>query len=516
VTSPGTEPASGANCTLVLIGALGDLSRRKLLPALYRLALADLLPSRFTLVGTDRSDHDDVSFAVALREALAVSEEAAAGIDEVAWKRLAGNARFVRGDLTGDALYRDLVAVLQSVEASVPAKDRNRLFYLAVPPSLFLGAVMKLSETGLAPHEPTIRDGAWTRLVIEKPFGRDLASARALNAALLERFQERQLFRIDHYLGKETVQNVLALRFANAILEPLWHRTSIAHVQITAAETVGVEGRGGYYEEAGVVRDMFQNHLLQLLALTAMEPPSMMSANAVRDEKVKVLRSIRRFDGRAISDDLALGQYAAGVVGSTPVLAYVQEPSVKPGTRTATYAALRFHVDNWRWEGVPFYVRSGKRLAARVSEIVIRFRSAPGTLWPAATRKTIEPNELLIRIHPDEGISLRFQAKRPGVSLELTPEMELAPVRMRFSYAEDFGAAPGPAYETLLLDAMIGDATLFARSDEVEQAWSIIDPVASFADAAEHAPELYAAGSEGPGSAERLLARDAANWHPII
>ena len=501
---------------MVLIGALGDLSRRKLLPALYRLALTDLLPSRFTLVGTDRSDHDDASFTAALREALAASEEGASGIDDAAWKRLAGTARFVRGDLTGPTLYRDLVAVIQSIEESVPATDRTRLFYLAVPPSLFLGAVMKLSETGLAPHEPTIRDGAWTRLVIEKPFGRDLASARALNAALLERFQERQLFRIDHYLGKETVQNVLALRFANAILEPLWHRTSIAHVQITAAETVGVEGRGGYYEEAGVVRDMFQNHLLQLLALTAMEPPSMMSANAVRDEKVKVLRSIRRFDGRPISDDLALGQYAAGVVGSTPVLAYVQEPSVKPGTRTATYAALRFFVDNWRWEGIPFYVRSGKRLAARVSEIVIRFRSAPGTLWPAATRQTIEPNELLIRIHPDEGISLRFQAKRPGVSLELTPEMELAPVHMRFSYADDFGAAPGPAYETLLLDAMIGDATLFARSDEVEQAWSIIDPVASFADAAEHAPELYAAGSEGPGSAERLLARDGSFWHPII
>ena len=486
------------------------------MPALYRLALGDLLPARFTLVGTDRADHDDASFTAALREALASSEEAAAGVDEAAWKRLAGTARYVRGDLTSDALYSDLGKVLQSVEASVPERDRNRLIYLAVPPSLFLGTVTHLSDTGLAPHEPAIRDGAWTRLVIEKPFGRDLASARALNAALLERFQERQLFRIDHYLGKETVQNVLALRFANAILEPLWNRTSISHVQITAAETVGVEGRGGYYEEAGVVRDMFQNHLLQLLALTAMEPPSMMSANAVRDEKVKVLRSIRRFDDRPVSDDLALGQYAAGVTGGTPVLAYVQEPSVKSGTRTATYAALRVHVDNWRWEGIPFYLRSGKRLAARVSEIVIRFRCAPGTLWPTATRHTIEPNELLIRIHPDEGISLRFQAKRPGVSLELTPEMELAPVHMRFSYAEDFGAAPGPAYETLLLDAMIGDATLFARSDEVEQAWTIIDPVAVFADAAEHAPELYSAGSEGPGSAERLLARDGAAWRPII
>jgi glucose-6-phosphate 1-dehydrogenase len=501
---------------MILIGALGDLSRRKLLPALYRLAVSELLPSRFTLVGTDRSDNNDTSFVAALRDALAGSEEAAAGIDETAWKRLTSNAHFVRGDLTSDVLYRDLGELLQNVEAGVPANDRNRLFYLAVPPSLFLGAVTRLSDAGLAPHEPAIRDGAWTRLVIEKPFGRDLASARALNSALLERFQERQLFRIDHYLGKETVQNVLALRFANAILEPLWNRTSIAHVQITAAETVGVEGRGGYYEEAGVVRDMFQNHLLQLLALTAMEPPSMMSANAVRDEKVKVLRSIRRFDEHSVSPDLALGQYAAGVVGSVPVLAYVQEPSVKSGTRTATYAALRVRVDNWRWEGVPFYLRSGKRLAARVSEIVIRFRCAPGTLWPEATRQTIEPNELLIRIHPDEGISLRFQAKRPGVSLELTPEMELAPVHMRFSYADDFGAAPGPAYETLLLDAMIGDATLFARSDEVEQAWSIIDPVARFADAAEHAPELYAAGSEGPGSAERMLALDGALWRPII
>jgi glucose-6-phosphate 1-dehydrogenase len=242
----------------------------------------------------------------------------------------------------------------------------------------------------------------------------------------------------------------------------------------------------------------------------------MMNANAVRDEKVKVLRSIRRFDGRSCADDLALGQYAAGVVNGVPVLAYVQEPSVKSGTHTATYAALRLHVDNWRWEGIPFYLRSGKRLAARVSEIVIRFRSAPGTLWPPATRATIEPNELLVRIHPDEGISLRFQAKRPGVSLELTPETELAPVHMRFSYAQDFGAAPGEAYETLLLDAMIGDATLFARSDEVEQAWSIIDPIASYADAPEHAPELYSAGSDGPGSPERLLARDGAVWRPIL
>jgi glucose-6-phosphate 1-dehydrogenase len=510
-----TRPLRGATCSLILIGALGDLSRRKLLPALYRLAVSDLLPARFTLIGSDRSEHTDASFVAAVREAVASSEEATTGIDDAAFARLAGNAHFVRGDITTEALYKDLGALLESVEASVSSDERNRLFYLAVPPSLFLGAVTRLSDSGLAPHEPAIRDGAWTRLVIEKPFGRDAASARALNAALLERFQERQLYRIDHYLGKETVQNVLALRFANAILEPLWNRTSIAHVQITAAETVGVEGRGGYYEEAGVVRDMFQNHLLQLLALTAMEPPSTMTANAVRDEKVKVLRSIRRFDGRPIADDVALGQYAAGVSEGQQVLAYVQEPSVKSGTRTATYAALRFHIDNWRWEGIPFYLRSGKRLSSRVSEIVIRFRCAPGTLWPPATRSTIEPNELLIRIHPDEGIALRFQAKRPGVSLELTPEMELAPVHMRFSYAEDFGGAPGPAYETLLLDVMIGDATLFARSDEVEQAWSIIDPVASFADAAEHAPELYAAGSEGPGAAERLVARDGAEWRSI-
>ena len=508
--------AKSANCTMVLIGALGDLSRRKLLPALYHLALTDLLPARFTLVGTERKPNDDKSFVAAVREAVTASLESSATIDEAAWTRLTGTARFVRGDATTDELYRDLAVVLESVEASVPANDRNRLFYLAIPPSLFLGAVTHLSDTGLAPHEPAIRDGPWTRLVIEKPFGRDLASARALNAALLERFQERQLYRIDHYLGKETVQNVLALRFANAILEPLWNRTSISHVQITAAETVGVEGRGGYYEEAGVIRDMFQNHLLQLLALTAMEPPSMMNANAVRDEKVKVLRSIRRFEGRPVAEDLALGQYAAGVVNGVPVLAYVQEPSVKSDTHTATYAALRLYVDNWRWEGIPFYLRSGKRLAARVSEIVIRFRSAPGTLWPPATRKSIEPNELLVRIHPDEGISLRFQAKRPGVSLELTPETELAPVHMRFSYAQDFGAAPGEAYETLLLDAMIGDATLFARSDEVEQAWSIIDPIASYADAPEHPPELYAAGSDGPGAADRLLARDAAVWRPIL
>ncbi|NUQ21143.1 MAG: glucose-6-phosphate dehydrogenase [Gemmatimonadaceae bacterium] len=508
---------TGDDCTLVLVGALGDLARRKLYPALYRLAVDGLLSPRFRLVGVERLPHDDASYAKAIGEALASATDTGGPVDPAAFERLTRGVRYVRGDLTDASLYGTLCATLESIESTVPTDSRNRLFYLAIPPSLFLRVVEGLSSCGAAPRTHTAEEaqqGPWTRLIIEKPFGRDLASARALNTALLTRFSEPQLYRIDHYLGKETVQNILAFRFANAIFEPLWNRGSIAHIQITVAETVGVEGRGGYYEEAGVLRDMFQNHLMQLLATTAMEPPGTMSAAAVRDEKVKLLRAVRHFDAVSIAENLALGQYGTGSIDGTPVPAYAAEPSVKPDSRTPTFAALRVFVDNWRWEGVPFYLRSGKRLADRVSEIVIRFRRAPGVLWPAAERDTMRPNQLALRIQPDEGITLGFQAKRPGAELALSPEMELAPVSMRFSYERDFGGQPVPAYETLLLDAMIGDATLFARSDEVEQAWTIVDPLAAAADAGPR-PELYAAGTSGPPSAADLLARDGFAWHPL-
>ena len=513
--SEGAERGTGDDCTVVLIGALGDLARRKLYPALYRLAVNGLLAPRFTLVGVDRMPDDDSSYATAVAAALAVADDTGGAVDPAALARLTRGIRYIRGDLTDAALYQGIAAILATVETH--GGVGNRMFYLAIPPSLFLRVVEALSASGAAPRTQSsdeVQQGPWTRLIIEKPFGRDLASARILNTELLARFAEPQLYRIDHYLGKETVQNTLAFRFANAIFEPLWDRGSIASVQITAAETVGVESRGGYYEEAGVVRDMFQNHLMQLLATTAMEPPGAITATAVRDEKVKLLRAVRRFDPAALRESVVLGQYDAGTIGGVSVPAYRDEPSVAPGTATPTFAALRVFVDNWRWEGVPFYLRSGKRLGKRMSEIAIRFRRAPGVFWPRAARRTMDANELVVRIQPDEGITLGFQAKRPGAALALTPQMELAPVRMRFSYAEDFGGAPGPAYETLLLDAMIGDATLFARSDEVEQAWSIVDPIVAVG-GPDRRPELYPSGSDGPIAADTMLAADGAFWRGL-
>ena len=373
--SEGAERGTGDDCTLVLIGALGDLARRKLYSALYRLALNGLLAPNFTLVGVDRMPDDDASYATAVAAALAVADDTGGAVDPAALARLTRGIRYIRGDLTDPALYQSIAATLTAVETH--GGVANRMFYLAIPPSLFVRVVESLSASGAAPRTQASEEvqlGPWTRLIIEKPFGRDLASARLLNNELLARFAEPQLYRIDHYLGKETVQNTLAFRFANAIFEPLWDRGSIASVQITAAEAVGVESRGGYYEEAGVVRDMFQNHLMQLLATTAMEPPGAMTATAVRDEKVKLLRAVRRFDAVALRESVVLGQYDAGSIGGVAVPAYRDEPSVAPGTATPTYAALRVFVDNWRWEGVPFYIRSGKRLAKRVLGWIWRIR----------------------------------------------------------------------------------------------------------------------------------------------
>jgi glucose-6-phosphate 1-dehydrogenase len=349
---------------------------------------------------------------------------------------------------------------------------------------------------------------------VEKPFGHSLETAKALNALVLSLFAEHQVYRIDHYLGKETVQNVLVFRFANSIFEPLWNRRHISHVQITAAEEVGVEARGRYYEEAGVVRDMFQNHLLQLLALTAMEPPPSMTADAVRDEKVKVLRSIRWLTPESIPTSAVRAQYGPGTIRSKPVPGYREEPDVARDSHTPTFTAARFHIDNWRWQGVPFYLRSGKRLGKRVSEIAVQFHEPPHLMFGGAEgHEPLQPNTLVMRVQPNEGISLSFEVKVPGAAVAMTQHVEVAPVEMDFTYAEAFGETAAPAYETLLLDVMIGEMTLFLRSDEVEAAWKIIDPLLCFWD--EHTPNpmaTYAAGSWGPREAEELIAADGAKW----
>jgi glucose-6-phosphate 1-dehydrogenase len=499
-------------CTMVIFGALGDLSRRKLLPAIYQLMSEHLVDPNFAVLGVARDSANDDDFRKAMRDALSKSDEVK-HIDDELWQDLCKRLHYVSADGTKADEYAEIVRCLDEIEKDRPPEQRNRLFYLAVPPSVFEPIVRNLSTSGLAPRTRTVDDRPWTRLVVEKPFGRDLESAQKLNDLLLGLFAEHQTYRIDHYLGKETVQNVLVLRFANSIFEPIWNRQWIHHVQITAAETVGVEDRGKYYEEAGVVRDMFQNHLLQLLSLTAMEPPPQMSANSVRDEKVKVMRSIRWLSEETIPKNTVRAQYTAGTMNQKPVPGYVEESNVAPDSTVPTFGAVRLFVDNWRWNGVPFYLRSGKRLARRASEIAVQFRSPPHLMFGHLTRAAMAPNTLVMRVQPNEGISLNFEVKVPGAAVALTSNIEIAPVAMEFNYAEAFGETTAPAYETLLLDVMIGEATLFTRSDEVEAAWRVVDPLIKYWEA--HKPKrmpTYAAGSWGPREADELIEEDGAEW----
>jgi glucose-6-phosphate 1-dehydrogenase len=502
---PARQLRKAEPCTIIIFGA-GDLLHRKLMPSLFHLTQDGLMPDDFTVITVARDPLDDDSFRKRVGEALRTFLPNGAGFEVKAWDRFAARLHYVQGELTDPATYDALRERLAETDARLPGGS-GRLFYLAIPPSLYADTINRLAESGIAPRVPDPKQRPWVRVIIEKPFGQSLGSAGALNVCVRRAFAEHQVYRIDHYLGKETVQNLLVFRFANSIFEPVCNRQQVHHVQITVAESVGVEHRGKYYEEAGVVRDMFQNHLLQLLTLVAMEPPVTFSADAVRDEKVKVLRAIRPITPAVMHDYAVRGQYGPGVINGKPVPAYRQEPEVAPDSATNTYCAIRFMIDNWRWQDVPFYLRSGKRMPRRASEIAIQFRKPPHVMFPLPEGEIIEANTLAIRVQPQEGISLRFEVKVPGV------EVKMASVDMDFSYAEAFGGLDHDAYETLLLDCMLGEATLFTRSDEVEAAWAVVDPIIDFwaNKRPDHFPN-YPAGTWGPTVADEFIAREGSKW----
>jgi len=488
-------------CSIVIFGASGDLTARKLIPALYHLFKDAHLPRECRVIGVARRDKTDEAWRAELRADLDKYSRTQP-VDEQVWTAFAANVHYCRGDLTDDATYRSLQTLLASF--GNPALRQNVLFYLATQPSQFAEVAGRLQAGDLLHKDPA---SGWQRMVIEKPFGHDLASAQDLNAQLLRHAREGQLYRIDHFLGKETVQNILMFRFGNAIFERLWHRDAVDHVQLTVSEKSGVGQRGGYYEEAGALRDMVQNHLLQVLSLIGMEPPASLNPEDIRDEKVKLLKSIRPLKPEEVGRSAVRGQYFAGIVEGKPQPGYRQEAKVRPESHVETYAAMRLFIDNWRWSGVPFYLRTGKCLPLGASEVRIQFRATPHILFAAVCEETANPNALTLRLQPNEGISLRFNGKVPGSNLGIRP------VRMHFSYDSEFGAYTPEAYERLLLDAVAGDATLFIRRDEVETAWSLLDPIREHWDQRGLTNrEFYAAGTWGPAAAEELLARDGHAW----
>ncbi len=484
---------------IVMFGAGGDLARRKLVPALYNLFCDRWLSHQFAALGIDIKPLSDDAFRQNLREG--VDEFSRRGkVDEQSWDEFAARLSYLSGDLTTADAFRTLSERLaaQEREWGCPA---NRVFYLATSPTMIDTIACQLSQAGLS------SDSGQARIVVEKPFGRDLESARRLNRKLAEYFDESQIYRIDHYLGKETVQNILAFRFANSLFEPIWNRRYADHVQITVAEQVGVEHRGGYYDHAGALRDMVQNHLLQVLCLIAMEPLVSFQANESRNKRVEVLRAIRPIPPEQVHQFAVRGQYGPGWIEGRHLSSYQDEASVRPDSTTETFAALKLFVDNWRWQDVPFYLRTGKRLPARVSEVAIQFRPVPHHSFPPSALRELEPNSLVIRIQPEEGILLRFQAKRPGLSLRLNS------VDMTFNYDDSFKVPQPEAYETLLLDVIQGDATLFMRADQVEAAWSVVSPILETWEAEPPADfPNYTSGSWGPESATALLARDGRSW----
>jgi len=487
-------------CSIVIFGATGDLTHRKLVPALYNLAADGELPPAVAVIGFARRPKDDKQFRQELEES--TRKYSRQNVRDEIWNTFAQSIFYHQSDFSDEAGFKSLAERLKKIDADRATRG-NRLFYLAVAPDQFEPILQHLKAMGLNQAQ----EGSWVRVIVEKPFGTDLDSARQLNKVVRNSFSEDQTYRIDHFLGKETAQNILVLRFANAIFEPLWNSRYIDHIQITAAETLGVEGRGGYYETSGALRDMVQNHLLQLLCLIGMEPPTDLSADAIRDEKVKVVRALRRIIGPEVGADVVRGQYTVGSIAGEQVQAYRDEERVDRKSTTETFVALSLKIDNWRFANMPVYLRVVKRLPKSGTEISVHFKKAPSVLFNKES-VGLDQNVLVVRIQPDEGISLRMQAKIPGTSLRIEP------VKMDFHYGTSFGKPSPEAYERLLLDAMSGDATLFARRDEVEEAWAFIDPIEEAWQLKEDAPplEFYPSGSWGPAAADELLARDGRAW----
>ena len=500
-------------CAMVLFGATGDLAKRLVVPALYNLLRTNALPERFTLIGVARTEETVESWRNQLHDMLtsfvgdAAAEFEVDHIDEDVWRRLAEKMVYIQGDLTRPEPYDRVRGALEQAEKANGSKG-NAMFYLAVAEQLFGTVVDNLGKAKLTDQneDQNGKKQFWRRVVIEKPFGHGLESARELNARILHTLREDQIFRIDHFLGKDTVQSIMAFRFANGLFEPIWNRDRIDHVQITAAETIGVEERGHFYEATGALRDMVPNHLFTLLSMVAMEPPTGFDAAAIRSKKTEVLMAIPAVKPAAV----VRGQYGAGVVLGKTVKAYRDEPDVAPDSNVETYVAMQLEIDNWRWAGVPFYLRTGKHMSGRNTEIAICFKQAPYAAFQDTPVNTLPPNWLVLSISPDEGISLQFEVKRRG------PVMDLAAVKMDFRYDDWFSKEPNVGYETLLYDVMAGDQTLFMRADMVEQTWRIVQPVLdAWAKAGAEKPPIYPAGSAGPAEADALLARDGRRWRPI-
>ena len=486
----------------VIFGASGSLTQRKLMPALFSLACYGMLPPGLAIIGVALNDFTDDQFRELMRQA--VEKAGLLGEGSCAWENFAPDLRYLQADFDDPNSFKKLADLLDWADKS-HGTSGNRLFHLAIPPSSFADVVRNLQRSGLSKSET-----GWTRIIIEKPFGSDAASARALNRELLEVFDEDQIYRIDHYVGKETVQNILTFRFTNSILEPIWNEKYVDNVQITIAETMGVEQRGAYYDKAGALRDVMQNHGMQLLSLIAMEPPSSLSADDIRDKKLKAFRSVRRYSPEDVDRFVVRGQYGPGYFLGQSVLGYREEPNVDSLSNTETFVAMEMYIDNWRWSGVPFYVRTGKRLARGLTEIAIQFKEVPDVLFRKALGEEVEPNLLVIRVQPDEGIMFRTESKVPGL------DFRVRPVSLDFRYGTTFGVPVPEAYERLLLDAVLGDASLFARADNVEECWDIIMPVLDrwAAKAPEDFPN-YVPGAFGPDSSFELIERSGRRWRRL-